>query len=179
MALIKTVKGKTPIIGKNVFMAENATIIGEVKMGDDCSVWFNTVIRGDVHYINIGKNVNIQDGAVIHCTYKKSPVNIGDNVSIAHNAVVHGCTIENNVLVGMGAIILDDVVVKSNSIVAAGAVVSKNTIIESGTVWGGIPARKLKDINPKLLKGEVERIANSYNMYASWFDDEHVDPFEK
>ncbi len=171
MALIKTVKGMTPKIGKNVFLADNATIVGEVEMGDDCSVWFNAVVRGDVHYIKIGKNVNIQDGAVIHCTYKKSPVNIGDNVSIAHSAIVHGCTIKDNVLVGMGSIIMDDAVIESNSIVAAGALVSKGTVVKSGEVWAGVPAKKIKDIDASLLEGEVKRISGSYNMYASWYDE--------
>lgn len=172
MALIKKVKGIYPKIGKNCFLADNATVVGDVEMGDDCSVWFNAVVRGDVHYIKIGRNVNIQDGAVIHCTYLKSPVKIGDNVSIAHNAIVHGCTIESNVLVGMGAILMDDVYVESNSLIAAGAVVSKGTRISSGEVWAGVPAKKIKDIDAELLNGEVNRISSSYNMYASWYDEE-------
>jgi carbonic anhydrase/acetyltransferase-like protein (isoleucine patch superfamily) len=171
MALIMAVRGIRPVIGNNCFIADNATIVGNVVMGDNCSVWFNGVVRGDVHYIKIGNNVNIQDGAVIHCTYKVSPVNIGNNVSIAHNAIVHGCTIHNNVLIGMGAIVMDDVLVKSNSIIAAGAVVSKKTIIESGSVYAGIPAKKIKTINKKLSEGEIQRIANNYAMYASWYDD--------
>ncbi len=170
MALIRPIKGISPVFGKNCFLAENATVIGDVVMGDNCSVWFNAVVRGDVHYIKIGNNVNIQDGAIIHCTYKKSPVTIGDNVSIAHNAIVHGCTIHDNVLIGMGAIVMDDVVVESNSIIAAGAVVSKATRIESGSVYAGIPARKIKSIDRELLEGEVQRIAKSYTMYASWHD---------
>jgi len=170
MALIKEVKGLTPKIGKNCFLADNATIVGEVEMGDDCSVWFNAVVRGDVHYIKIGRNVNIQDGAIIHCTYKKAPVNIGDNVSIAHNAIIHGCTIESDVLVGMGAILMDDVYVESKSLIAAGAVVSKGTRIKSGEVWAGLPAKKIKDIDEALLQGEVHRISSSYNMYASWYE---------
>jgi carbonic anhydrase/acetyltransferase-like protein (isoleucine patch superfamily) len=172
MALIKKVKGMTPKIGKNCFLADNATIVGEVEMGDDCSIWFNAVVRGDVHYIKIGRNVNIQDGAVIHCTYKKAPVNIGDNVSIAHNAIVHGATIESNVLVGMGAILMDDVYVESNSLIAAGALVSKGTRIKSGEVWAGVPAKKIKDIDATLLEGEVNRISSSYNMYASWYEED-------
>lgn len=170
MALIRKVKGTAPAFGENCFLADNATVVGDVVMGNDCSVWFNAVVRGDVHSIRIGNNVNIQDGAIIHCTYQKAPVNIGNNVSVAHNAIVHGCTIHDNVLIGMGAILMDDVVVESNSIIAAGAVVSKGTHIKSGTVWAGVPAKKIKDIDEHLLKGEVNRIANSYNMYASWYD---------
>lgn len=171
MALIKKVKGVVPRWGENCFIAENATITGDVIMGERCSVWFNAVVRGDVHSIRIGDNVNIQDGAVIHCTYQKAAVTIGNNVSIAHNAVVHGCTIHDNVLVGMGAIIMDNAVVHSNSIIAAGAVVLANTVVESGTVWAGTPAKKMKDIDPKLVEGEINRIANNYMMYASWYDE--------
>ncbi|HLN52477.1 MAG TPA: gamma carbonic anhydrase family protein [Lentimicrobium sp.] len=170
MALIRAVNDKHPKFGENCFFAENATVVGEVEMGDNCSVWFNAVVRGDVHYIKIGNNVNIQDGVIIHCTYQKSPVNIGNNVSIAHNAIVHGCTIHDNVLVGMGSIIMDDAVVESNSIIAAGAVVSQGTHVESGTVWAGVPARKIKDIDTSLLEGQVNRISKSYTMYASWHD---------
>ncbi len=172
MALIRKVKGIAPVFGKDCFLADNATVVGDVVMGDKCSVWFNAVVRGDVHSIRIGNNVNVQDGAIIHCTYQKSPVEIGNNVSIAHNAIVHGCTIRDNVLVGMGSILMDDVIVESNSIVAAGAVVSKGTHIKSGSVWAGIPAKKIKDIEEHLLKGEVNRISDSYNMYASWYDKE-------
>lgn len=177
MALIRAVKGLAPKIGKNCFFAENATVVGEVEMGDNCSVWFNAVIRGDVHYIKIGNNVNVQDGAVIHCTYQKSPVNIGNNVSIAHNAIVHGCTIHDNVLIGMGAIVMDDVVVESNSIIAAGAVVSQGVRVESGSVFAGIPAKKIKSVDPGLLEGQINRISKSYTMYASWHDPE-VKPIE-
>lgn len=169
MALIKSVRGFTPVFGKNCFLADNATVVGEVIMGDDCSIWFNAVVRGDVHYIKIGKSVNIQDGAIIHCTYQKSPVNIGNNVSIAHKAIVHGCTIHDNVLIGMGAIIMDNAVVESNSMIAAGAVVLENTIVKSGSVYAGIPAKKIKDIDKKLLEGQVQRIAMSYVMYAGWY----------
>ncbi len=171
MPLIYPIKGISPTIGKNTFIAENATIVGDVVMGNNCSVWFNTVIRGDVHSIRIGNNVNIQDGAIIHCTYQKSPVNIGNNVSIAHAAIVHGCTIHDNVLIGMGAIVMDGVVVESNCIIAAGAVVSQNTLVESGSVYAGIPAKKIKSIDPHLLEGQVNRISKSYTMYASWHDD--------
>ena len=170
MALIKALKGIQPIIGKNCFLADNATIIGEVVMGDDCSVWFNAVVRGDVTHIHIGNNVNIQDGVTIHGTYQKAAVEIGNNVSIAHNAVVHGCTIKDNVLIGMGAIIMDGAVVESNSIIAAGALVSKDTHVGSGSVYAGVPAKKIKDIDKDLLEGEIQRIAKSYGMYASWYE---------
>jgi len=169
MALIKEVKGIMPNIGKDCFLADNATIIGDVVLGDHCSVWFNAVVRGDVHYIRIGHHTNIQDGVVIHCTYRKAPVNIGNYVSIAHNAIVHGCTIHDKVLIGMGAIIMDDVVIGSNSIIAAGALVTKGTNVEAGSVYAGMPAKKIKDIDPGLSEGEIQRIANSYNMYASWY----------
>jgi carbonic anhydrase/acetyltransferase-like protein (isoleucine patch superfamily) len=170
MALIKSVKGISPKIGKDCFLADNATLTGDVVMGDNCSVWFNAVIRGDVHTIRIGNNVNIQDGVVVHCTYQKAPVEIGNNVSIAHNAIVHGCTIHDNVLVGMGSILMDHAVVESNSIIAAGAVVSKGTVVESGSVYAGVPAKKIKTVDIALIEGEINRIANSYNMYASWYD---------
>jgi carbonic anhydrase/acetyltransferase-like protein (isoleucine patch superfamily) len=140
-------------------------------MGKGCSLWFNAVIRGDVHFVHIGDNVNVQDNAVIHCTYKKSPVTIGNNVSIAHGAIVHGCTIEDNVLIGMGSIIMDDVHIESNCIIAAGAVVTKGTRVESGTVYGGMPAKMIKSIDPSLLEGEVKRISSNYMMYASWYDE--------
>ncbi len=169
MALIKTVNDKHPEFGQNCFLADNATVIGDVIMGDDCSVWFNAVVRGDVHYIRMGHHVNVQDGAVVHCTYKKAPVNIGNFVSIAHNAIVHGCTIHDNVLIGMGAIIMDHAVIESNSIIAAGALVAKNTVVKSGTVYGGIPAKKIKDIDRELMEGEIQRIAQSYTMYAGWY----------
>lgn len=169
MALIKAVKGIKPTIGKNCFLADNATITGDVVMGNNCSIWFNAVIRGDVHSIRIGNNVNIQDNATVHCTFQKAPVEIGNNVSIAHNAIVHGSTIKDNVLIGMGAILMDHVIVESNSIIAAGAVVSKGTIVESGSVYAGVPAKKIKTVDVELLEGEINRIADSYNMYASWY----------
>jgi len=172
MALIKSVKGIKPKWGKNCFIADNATLTGDVVMGNDCSVWFNAVVRGDVHYIRIGNNVNIQDGAIIHCTYQKAPVNIGNNVSIAHAAIVHGCTIHDNVLIGMGSIIMDGVVVESNSVIAAGAVVSKDTIVKSGSVYAGVPAKLIKTVDTELLEGEINRISTNYNMYASWYDKE-------
>ena len=168
MALILPVKGIYPKFGENCFFAENATIVGEVEMGDNCSVWFNAVVRGDVHFIKIGNNTNIQDGAVIHCTYQKAPTVIGNKVSVAHNAVVHGCTIEDKVLIGMGAIVMDNAVVKTGSIVAAGAVVLSNTILEGGYVYAGKPAKKIKKVSPEL--GEVfERTSNNYIKYAEWF----------
>ena len=173
MAIIKKLNGHTPKFGKNCFLADNAAIIGDVEMGDDCSIWFGAVLRGDVHSIRIGNKVNIQDNATIHATYKKSPTNIGNNVSIAHNAVIHGCTIKDNVLIGMGAIVLDDAVVESNTILAAGSVVTKGTVVESGWVYAGTPAKKMKQLGEELLKGEVERIVNAYSMYASWYEDEN------
>ncbi len=169
--IIKTLRGNTPQYGTNCFFAETAVLIGAVKMGNDCSIWYSAVLRGDVNYIKLGNKVNVQDGAVIHGTYEKSPTNIGDNVSIAHNATVHGCTIHNNVLIGMNAVILDDVVINSNSIIAAGAVVTKGTIVESGSVYAGVPAKKVKDLSPELLSGEIERIAENYLMYSDWYRD--------
>jgi carbonic anhydrase/acetyltransferase-like protein (isoleucine patch superfamily) len=166
------VKGVKPVWGKDCFLADNATLTGDVVMGEGCSVWFNAVIRGDVHHIRIGNKVNIQDGAIIHCTYQKAPTNIGNNVSIAHRAIVHGCTIHDNVLIGMGAIIMDGAVIESNSIVAAGALVKQGMIVKSGSVVAGVPAVKIREISPELLEGEVMRIANSYQMYASWYDED-------
>tara|TARA_R110000868_G_scaffold280195_4_gene540254 strand:+ start:870 stop:1385 length:516 start_codon:yes stop_codon:yes gene_type:complete len=169
MPIIKPVNGKSPQIPDDCYIAENATIVGDVIMGTQCSVWFSAVIRGDVHYIKMGDKVNVQDGAVIHATYQKSPTNIGNNVSIGHNAIVHGCTIHDNVLVGMGSIIMDDCVVESNSIIAAGAVVTKNTRVESGSIYAGVPAKKVKDISEELISGEIDRIANNYIKYSGWF----------
>lgn len=171
MALIKELLGKTPQIGEHTFLAETATIIGDVEMGKECSIWYNAVIRGDVHYIKLGNKVNVQDNAMLHCTYEKFPLEIGNNVSIGHNAIVHGCKIQDNVLIGMGAIVMDDCLVESNSIVGAGSVVTQGTIIKSGEVWGGIPAKKLKDISPELLEGEVNRIADNYVKYSGWYKD--------
>jgi carbonic anhydrase/acetyltransferase-like protein (isoleucine patch superfamily) len=169
MPLIKEVRGFSPRSGANCFIAENATVVGDVVMGDDCSVWFNTVIRGDVNSIRIGNKVNIQDGAVIHCTYQKCGTLIGNNVSIGHNALVHGCTLEDNVLIGMGAIVMDNCVVESNSIIAAGAVLLEGTRVQSGSVYAGVPAKKVKEVSRELIEGEINRIANNYVMYASWF----------
>ncbi len=169
MPVIKAVKGKFPKIPDDCYVADNATIVGDVTLGNNCSIWFNAVLRGDVHYIKIGNKVNVQDGAVIHCTYQKHPTIIGNNVSIAHNAIVHGCTIHDNVLVGMGSIIMDNCVVHSNSIIAAGAVVTQNTIVESGSIYAGMPAKKVKDISEELISGEIDRIANNYVKYSGWF----------
>lgn len=170
--LIKSVNGKSPLIPDDCYVAENATIVGEVFFGEKCSVWFNAVVRGDVNSIHIGNKVNIQDGAIIHCTYLKHPTKIGNNVSIGHNAIVHGCTIQDNVLIGMGAIVMDNCVIESNSIVAAGAVVTQNTVVESGTIYAGTPAKKVKDINACDFAGEIERISNNYVMYSSWFKED-------
>ena len=167
--IILPVNGKSPRIGEDCFIAENATIVGEVEMGNQCSIWFNAVLRGDVHYIKMGNKVNVQDGAVIHCTYQKSPTTIGNNVSIGHNAIVHGCTIKDNVLIGMGAVVMDDCVIESNSIIAAGAVLTKGTHVSSGTIYAGMPAKKLKDVSQELSSGEIDRIANNYVKYSSWF----------
>jgi len=169
MKIIKPVKGKHPKISEDCYIAENATIVGEVSIGTQCSVWFNAVVRGDVHYIKIGNKVNIQDGAIIHATYKKSPTTIGNNVSIGHNAIVHGCTIHDNVLIGMGSIVMDDCVIESNSIIAAGAIVTKNTRVESGSIYAGVPAKKIKNISQEMISGEIDRIADSYINYSSWF----------
>ncbi len=169
MALILPVEGKSPQFGNDCFIAENATIVGDVICGAQCSFWFNAVIRGDVNSIRMGDKVNVQDGAVIHCTYNKTKVNIGNNVSIGHRAIVHGCTLHDNVLVGMGAIVMDNAEVGSNTIIGAGAVVTEGMKVEANSVYAGIPARKIKDISPELQKGEVERIANNYVMYSGWF----------
>jgi carbonic anhydrase/acetyltransferase-like protein (isoleucine patch superfamily) len=169
MPVILPVKGVMPTIGPNCFIAPNATIVGDVIMGTDCSVWFNAVIRGDVNSIRMGNKVNVQDGAVIHCTYQKTTTTIGNNVSIGHHAIVHGCVIDDNVLVGMGAIIMDNAHIGSNSIIAAGAVVLENTIVEAGSVFAGIPAKKVKTISQELIQGEINRIAENYLMYSGWF----------
>jgi len=168
MALIKSVRGFTPQIGEDCFLAENATVVGQVTMGKHCSVWFNAVVRGDVSPITIGDYTNIQDGVIVHATYNRNEMRIGHRVSIAHNAIVHGCTIEDNVLIGMGAIVMDGAVIKSGSIVAAGAVVLQNTIVESGEIWAGNPAKFLKKTS-EFMQSEIERISNAYPTYASWF----------
>ena len=169
MSLILEVKGVKPIWGRNCYIAPNATLAGDIIMGDDCSVWFNAVIRGDVNTIRMGNKVNVQDGAVIHCTYQKASTKIGNNVSIGHNAIVHGCVIDDNVLVGMGAIVMDNTKIGCNCIIAAGAVVLENTEIEPGSIYAGVPARKIKNIPQELIDGEIIRIADNYVMYAGWF----------
>lgn len=172
MALIKKVKGVEPKIGNNVWMAENATLTGDVTVGDDCTIWFNAVLRGDVNPIIIGERVNIQDGAVLHTLYRKSVVRIGDDVSIGHNAIVHGACIEDKCLVGMGATLLDDVVVSTGCIVAAGALVLSGTVLEPNSVYAGIPARKVKEVTEEQRRDIIERTARDYVMYASWYDKE-------
>jgi carbonic anhydrase/acetyltransferase-like protein (isoleucine patch superfamily) len=169
MPIILPVKNVYPKIGENCFVAPNATIVGDVVIGDECSVWFNAVIRGDVNSIRIGNKVNIQDGAVLHCTFQKTKTIIGNNVSIGHNAIVHGCKVHDHVLIGMGAIVMDNAEIGSNSIIAAGAVVLEGTIIEPGVIYGGIPAQKIKDVPQDLISGQIDRIANNYTQYASWF----------
>ena len=169
MALILPVENVWPQWGENCFIAPNATIAGDVVMGDECSVWFNAVLRGDVNSIRMGNKVNVQDGAVIHCTFKRTKAIIGNNVSIGHNAVVHGCAVHDNVLIGMGAIILDRAVVHSNTIIAAGAVILEGTVCEGGSVYAGVPAKKVKAIEPEKVEDEINRIANNYVGYAKWF----------
>ena len=171
MALIKSIKGISPTFGEGCFLAENATITGDVVMGKNCTVWYQAVLRGDVHTIRIGDKVNIQDHAMVHCTYQRAATTIGNGVSIGHRAIIHGCTIHDNVLIGMGAIVMDNAVVHSNSIVAAGAVVLENTIIESGCIYAGVPAKKVKTISEEQTKRLIEGIADKYVMYASWIDD--------
>ncbi|MDA9187633.1 gamma carbonic anhydrase family protein [Flavobacteriaceae bacterium] len=167
--LLKSVRGYTPSHGSNCFFAENATLIGDVILGDEVSVWYHAVVRGDVNSIRIGNKVNIQDGVVIHATYETAATHIGNNVSIGHNAIVHGCTLHDNVLVGMGSIVMDHCEIGSNSIIAAGAVVTQNTIVPPGSVYAGVPARKIKEIDPDLQQNEIQRIAKNYILYASWF----------
>ncbi|MDA9987120.1 gamma carbonic anhydrase family protein [Crocinitomicaceae bacterium] len=169
MALIKKCRGFEPHIGEDCWLAENATLVGDLKMGDQCSVWFNAVVRADVNAIRIGNRVNIQDGAILHCTYEKTKVVIGNNVSIGHNALIHGCTIEDNVLIGMGSIVMDNCHVESNAIVAAGAVLLEGTTVESWSIYAGVPAKKVKSLSKELFKGEVERISKNYIKYSSWF----------
>lgn len=169
MALIKELRGIKPYIGKDVFLAETCVIVGEVSIGDECSIWYNAVLRGDVNSISLGNRVNIQDNAMVHCTYLKYPTRLGNNVSVGHNAIVHGCTIKDNVLIGMGAIVMDDCLIESNALIAAGAVVTQGTHIKEGELWAGIPAKKIKDVPESLRKGEIERIANNYVKYSSWY----------
>lgn len=167
--IIRELRGVSPTIGNDCFFAENSVVVGDVVLGDNCSVWYNAVIRGDVNFIRLGDKVNIQDGAVVHCTYEKYPTQIGNNVSVGHNAIVHGCTIHDNVLIGMGAIVMDDCVVESNTIIAAGAVVTQGTRVEGGSIYAGIPAKKVKDISQEHISGEIERIATNYVKYSGWY----------
>lgn len=172
MALIKSILGHTPAFGENCFKAENATIIGNVQCGDGCSFWFGSVVRGDVNAIVMGDQVNVQDNATVHCTYEKYPTHIGSNVSIGHNAIVHGCTIEDNVLIGMGAIVMDNCVVGEGCIVAAGSVVTQGKQLAPGTLWAGVPAKEMGPVPERLRTGEIERIAANYQKYSSWYTDE-------
>ena len=169
MPLIIPVKGVFPAFGLNCYIAPNATVTGDVVMGDDCSIWFNAVIRGDVNTIRLGNKVNVQDGAIIHCTYKRAGTFVGNNVSIGHNAIVHGCVIDDNVLVGMGAIVMDNAHIGSNSIIAAGAVLLENTVVEAGSIYAGVPAKKIKVIPQSMISDEINRIAENYVMYAGWY----------
>ncbi len=171
MPVILPVKGVFPQFGDDCFIAPNATIVGDVVMGNECSVWFNAVVRGDVNSIRLGNKVNIQDGAVLHATYQKTKTIVGNNVSIGHNAIVHGCTVHDDVLIGMGAIVMDNAIINSNSIVAAGAVVLEGTVVEAGSIYAGVPAKKVKDISQELIHGEINRIANNYIKYSGWFKD--------
>ncbi len=176
MPIILHVEGTYPTFGENCFIAPNATIVGDVITGNDCSFWFNAVVRGDVNSVRMGNKVNVQDGAVIHCTFQKTQALIGNNVSIGHNAIVHGCTVHDNVLIGMGAIVMDNVVVHSNTIIAAGAVVLEGTVCEGGSIYAGVPAKKVKDIDESQIKGEIDRIANNYVRYSDWFRDQVKEP---
>lgn len=171
MALIKSVRGFTPEIGDRCFLADNATIIGDVKIGNECSIWFNTVIRGDVNSIRIGNGVNIQDGTVLHTLYEKSTIEIGDNVSIGHNVTIHGAAIKEYALIGMGSTVLDHAVIGEGAIIAAGALVLKNTIIPPHTIWGGVPAKFIKEVAPEQAKEINYKIARNYHMYASWYEE--------
>ncbi|MDB5226370.1 MAG: carbonic anhydrase/acetyltransferase isoleucine patch superfamily-like protein [Bacteroidota bacterium] len=169
MSLILTCRGFSPKFGNNIYLAPNCTVVGDVEIGDDCSVWFNAVIRGDVNSIRIGNKVNIQDNAVLHCTFEKTKTIIGNNVSIGHHALVHGCTIEDNVLIGMGAIVMDNCYIEKNALIAAGAVVLENTRVEAGSIYAGVPAKKVKQLDEETFKDQNERIANNYVKYADWF----------
>ena len=169
MPIIREIRGKAPIIGKNVFIAETAVLIGEVTLGEDCSIWYNAVLRGDVNAIVIGNKVNIQDNVMVHCTYQKTSTTIGNNVSIGHNAIIHGCTLKDNVLIGMGAIVMDGCLIESHSVVAAGSVVTKGTHIREGELWAGVPAKKIKDVSQDLMESEIQRISKNYIKYSSWY----------
>lgn len=169
MGIVKTLNGSTPTLGKDCFIAETAVLIGSVDMGDYCSIWYNAVLRGDVNWIRLGNKVNVQDNATIHCTYKKAATEVGNNVSIGHNAIVHGCIIHDNVLVGMGSVIMDKCVIGSGSIIAAGAVLTQGTVVPEGSIFAGVPARKIGEVGPELREGEIQRIAEAYITYSSWY----------
>ncbi|WP_329903420.1 gamma carbonic anhydrase family protein [Porphyromonas pogonae] len=171
MALIKSVRGFTPVIGEKCFLAENSTIVGDVVMGDGCSIWFNAVLRGDVNSIRIGNNVNIQDGSVLHTLYQKSTIEIGDNVSVGHNVVIHGAKIKEYALIGMGSVVMDDAVVGEGAIVAAGSVVLSKTQIEPYTIYAGSPAKFVKKVDPEQSQEINQKIAHNYQMYASWYNE--------
>lgn len=172
MAIIKSLRGFIPKIGKDCYLSENVSIIGDVEIGNECSIWFNAVLRGDVNSIRIGNRVNIQDGVVIHTLYQKSKTEIGNNVSLGHNVIIHGAKIEDNCLIGMGAVVLDNVVIGSGSIVAANALVLSNTIIEPNSIYAGVPAKKVKDVAPEQARDMVQRIANDYLMYSKWYSED-------
>jgi len=172
MGLIRSVRGFTPQFGADAFLAENAVVIGDVIAGDQCSVWYSAVVRGDVNSIRMGHRVNVQDGAVLHCTYERAALTIGNDVSIGHNAIVHGCTIHDKVLIGMGAIVMDHAVIGEGSVIAAGAVVLQNTIVPPGSLMAGVPAKRVRDVGPELSQNEIERIAANYLKYAGWFKEE-------
>ena len=167
--IIKSVLGKKPLWGNDCFFADTATVVGDVIIGDFCSIWFNAVIRGDVNKIRIGNNVNIQDGSVVHATYKKTSTSIGNHVSIGHNAIIHGCTIDDFVLIGMGSIVMDKSKISSNTIIAAGSVIIENTFVEPNSIYGGIPAKKIKKIDQSKSKKEIKRIAKNYLIYSNWY----------
>ena len=167
--LIKSILGKRPLWGKDCFFADNVTLIGDIVIGDFCSIWFNTVIRGDVNKIRIGNNVNIQDGSVVHATYKKASTSIGNHVSIGHNSTIHGCIIEDYVLIGMGSVVMDHSKISSNTIIAAGSVITESTFVEPNSVYGGVPAKKIKGIEQSKSKKEIERIAKNYIIYSNWY----------
>jgi len=169
MALVRSVRGHTPQFGADCFLAETAVVIGDTLMGDGCSVWYNAVVRGDVNSIRIGHRVNIQDGAVLHCTFERAALTIGTDVSIGHNAIVHGCTIHDKVLIGMGAIVMDHAVIGEGSVIAAGAVVLQNTVVEPGSLMAGVPAKRIGPVSAEISQNEIERIAKNYRMYAGWF----------
>jgi carbonic anhydrase/acetyltransferase-like protein (isoleucine patch superfamily) len=169
MALIKSVRGFSPVFGNDCYLADNCTVIGDVITGDKCSIWFNAVVRGDVNSIRIGNSVNIQDNAILHCTYEKTTINIGNNVSIGHNVIIHGASLEDNVLIGMGAILMDDVFVGTNSIIAAGAVLLENTHVEPGSIYGGVPARRIKGVDEKQFREMIGRISKNYVRYSYWY----------